>query len=712
MNRTIFVVLSVSIGTAMAVVGCRTSQEARGTNVGTVERKQLSDVPGNLSGSVFDQNGMPLKGVKVTAGSESDGSTKTVYTNDAGDFRFIGLTPGIFAVTATSPGLSSVRPNNVVISNTLIAESIFFVMEVRTQEQAFSVVEKAPVLRIAKAKTVEVFECEFLNNLPLENRTELQGVLANQLAGAVGSQSTQQFRGGSSNQNSYQLEGFQTNDASGGRGQIITYRTVAALEMPTGGYGAESPDAERYGAVTHNPFMSAVENPLSTFSIDVDTASYANVRRFLDTGKLPPAGAVRVEELVNYFKYSHPTPKADEVFATSMELSACPWNPEARLLRIGIRGMDVPAGKRVPSNLVFLIDVSGSMAAYDKLPLVQDSLRHLVTQLNPEDRVAIVVYAGAAGAVLPSTAARRRADILHAINNLSAGGSTNGGEGIALAYKIAQENFIKDGNNRVFIATDGDFNVGVTSESELVSLVEKEAKKGVFLSVLGFGTGNLNDSMMEQLADRGDGNHSYIDTIEEGKRVLGANLTGTMLTIAKDVKLQIEWNPARVGAYRLVGYENRMLAKEDFNDDGKDAGDLGSGHTVTALYEVLAPGAAAKAVSEGRKVDELKYIRPAGGNYEGDDLLTLKVRYKAPRGGASSKREWTLADAPARESGTIDQRFATSVAMFGMLMRGTPTKAPVSYESVLALAESATNNDPERQSLVGLIRTARRLAKQ
>ena len=347
---------------------------------------------------------------------------------------------------------------------------------------------------------------------------------------------------------------------------------------------------ERYAKIDENPFLETARSPLSTFSIDVDTASYANVRRYLNDGQMPPKDAVRIEELVNYFEYDYPQPIGNQPFSVTTEVATAPWNQKHKIVSIGLQGKKVSMEDAPPSNLVFLLDVSGSMNAPDKLPLLKDSLKILVNQLTTKDRVAIVVYAGASGLVLDST--NNRGEILNALNNLNAGGSTNGGQGIKLAYQVALDNFIQGGINRVILATDGDFNVGLTSDNELVSLIETKRRTGIFLSVLGFGTGNTNDSMMEKLADKGNGNYAYIDSQTEARKALGEQVAGTLYTIAKDVKIQVEFNPAKIAGYRLIGYENRLLANRDFNDDKKDAGEIGAGHSVTALYEIVPAGQA------------------------------------------------------------------------------------------------------------------------
>jgi Ca-activated chloride channel family protein len=466
---------------------------------------------------------------------------------------------------------------------------------------------------------------------------------------------------------------------------------------------------EGYARIDESEFQNTTQHPLSTFSIDVDTASYANVRRFLSEGSLPPADAVRIEELVNYFPYAYAAPTGDAPFAVHTEVMGCPWEPAHRLVRIGLKAKEIPLAARPPGNLVFLIDVSGSMQMPSKLPLVKEALRLLVEQLDERDHVALVVYAGSAGLVLPSTSGERKEELLAAIERLEAGGSTNGGAGIELAYRIASERFRPGGTNRVILATDGDFNVGTTSHAELTRLIEAKAKSGVFLTVLGFGTGNLEDDTMEQLSARGNGNYAYIDTINEARKALGEQLTGTLLTVAKDVKLQAEWNPARAAAYRLVGYENRLLAPEDFRDDAKDAGEIGAGHTVTALYEVVPAGAALP----GRPVDPLKYQRPREAAAASEELLTLKLRYKRPEGRESVPLELAVVDPGAPfAAASADSRFAAAVAAFGMVLRESPHRGTATFESVIAMAEDtgAANGDAHRREFVELARKARALA--
>jgi len=470
-------------------------------------------------------------------------------------------------------------------------------------------------------------------------------------------------------------------------------------------------NTEAYDAIRENAFLDAKANPLSTFSIDVDTASYANIRRFLNSDQLPPAGAVRIEELINYFPYNYPQPDPGVPFSVSIETARPPWAPEHELVRIGIKARELETKNRPASNLVFLVDVSGSMQPENKLPLLKRSLRALVENLGAEDRVAIAVYAGSSGMALPSTPGTDKKRILAALDRLVAGGSTNGAQGIKVAYETARENFLEEGNNRVILCTDGDFNVGVTSQSSLVKLIEKERASGVFLSVLGFGCGNLKDSTMEKLADKGNGNYAYIDSVNEGRKVLVEEMGGTLFTIAKDVKIQIEFNPARVAGYRLIGYEKRLLAKEDFNNDKKDAGEIGAGHSVTALYEVVPAG---KSLPGENSVDPLKYQTPppqeAG---ESDDLLTLKLRYKAPDGDTSKLIESPLkaTDPKDFDQATPDFQFAAAVAAFGMKLRNTPGSDDIAWKDIQSAAKRSLGEDPGsyRAEFLTLVEKAKRL---
>ena len=453
-------------------------------------------------------------------------------------------------------------------------------------------------------------------------------------------------------------------------------------------------NTEEYGRIVENRFVDPQREPLSTFGVDVDRASYALVRRFLDAGQAPPADAVRIEELINYFEYDYPAPQGNAPFSITTEIASCPWNEQHRLLRIGLQAERIDLEDLPANNLVFLLDVSGSMASPDKLPLLKSSLAMLVNNLRSDDSVAIVVYAGNAGLVLPPTPGTQKGRILDALDRLEAGGSTAGGQGIVLAYETARDNFLRGGNNRVILATDGDFNVGVSSDGELERLIEKERESGIFLSVLGFGTGNVKDSKMELLADKGNGNYAYIDGLSEAKKVLVSEMGGTLVTVAKDVKLQVEFNPAKVAAYRLIGYENRALRAEDFNDDKKDAGEIGAGHSVTALYEIVPPGVPDPSSS----VDPLKYqtnkaTSPARASAE---MATVKIRYKRPDGERSMLLSETVTDDGTKiEIASGDMRFAAAVAELGLLLRDSEFKGHSSFDDIERLARRSLGRDAE-----------------
>ena len=478
------------------------------------------------------------------------------------------------------------------------------------------------------------------------------------------------------------------------------------MDMGTAVFG------DRFDPIEDNAFVNVSQAPLSTFSIDVDTASYAKVRSMLNRHALPSPDSVRIEELLNYFHYDYPAPKDDHPFAASMEIAACPWNSEHRLARVGIKGREIETD-RPSSNIVFLLDVSGSMDEPNKLPLVIDGMKMLTDQLSENDKVAIVVYAGAAGLVLDSTRGDKKQDIVTALERLQAGGSTNGGQGIALAYDIARDNFVVGGTNRVILCSDGDFNVGVTGTDALVALATENAKSNVFLSILGFGTGNHNDAMMERVSNEANGNYAYIDNAAEAKKVLVEELGGTLVTIAKDVKIQIEFNPKEVDAYRLIGYENRILAAEDFNDDTKDAGEIGAGHTVTALYEVV-PAAKSKS-QEAPDIDELRYQQPAAFSKAANagEMLALKLRYKEPEGDTS-----TLIQFPVTDSGKgfqqtdRDFKFAASVAAFGMLLRNSPYSGTATMDRVLNMAREGALGDDYgyRTEFLALVERAQQLS--
>jgi len=463
-------------------------------------------------------------------------------------------------------------------------------------------------------------------------------------------------------------------------------------------------NSESYKHLVENVFRGVNKAPLSTFSIDVDRASYSNMRRFIEMGEQPPAEAIRIEELINYFTYDYPQPPAEDPFSINMELASSPWNKGHQIVQIGLQGKILPTENLPPSNLVFLIDVSGSMNSPNKLPLVKESFNLLIDQLREEDHVGIVVYAGAAGTVLEPISGSKKTTIGQAIANLEAGGSTAGGEGLRLAYALAAQHFKVGGNNRVIIATDGDFNVGESSDEAMEKLIEQKRKEGVYLTVLGYGMGNYKDSKLEILADKGNGNYAYIDDISEARKVLVNEFGGTLFTIAKDVKIQVEFNPAKVVAYRLIGYENRVMQDQDFNNDKKDAGELGSGHTVTALYEIIP----ADVKSTFYDIDTLKYqsnVKPL--SKHSDEIMTVKLRYKKPSEDASNLTVRTLAGPPAvfaEASGNF--QWACAVAGFGMLLRNSPNIRGFSFDQVIQVAENAKGDDREgyRTEFIDLVK--------
>ena len=502
---------------------------------------------------------------------------------------------------------------------------------------------------------------------------------------------------------------------------VVGYGTMKTKAV-TGAYVAVCPTAmydmdarmntEEYGRIQENGFKSVADAPLSTFSIDVDPASYSNMRRFINRGELPPADAIRTEELVNYFSYDYPKPTGNDPVKITVEAGTCTWNTAHRLVRIGLKAKEIPTEQLPASNLVFLIDVSGSMWGANRLDLVKSSLKLLVNNLRNKDKVAIVTYAGSAGVKLEATSGGDKQKIREAIDELTAGGSTAGGAGIHLAYQIAKKNFISDGNNRIILCSDGDFNVGVSSAEGLEQLIEKERKSGVHLTVLGYGMGNYKDKKIQVLAEKGNGNHAYIDNLQEANRVLVGEFGATLHTVAKDVKLQVEFNPSQVQAYRLIGYESRLLKDEDFNNDAKDAGDMGAGHTVTAFYEVIPAGVKNEYVG---KVDDLKYqkkekmtLKPTGS----DELLTVKLRYKASDKDVSRKMELPFVDNKG-DSVSSDFRFASAVAMFGQLLRDSDFKGTADYDKVIKLAKQGLNNDERgyRREFIRLVEAAKGLEK-
>ena len=613
---------------------------------------------GVVSGVVVDSSGNALIGARVELLAAQQ-IVQTTSTDRAGLFRFERVSPGTYDVRATTSAGSITNP--VVVSTGDTRPMRLVVGVPARQAEALGRPEVTAEMRVIDAAAA--------------NATAVAGSMAQPAAPPGPAQ-------------------MSFVDHSG---KIL---------------GPHQPfNTETYTKIDENGFHLVADDPLSTFSIDVDTASYSNVRRFLNDGSLPPADAVRIEELINYFRFDYGEPSEDHPFAVTTEVGPAPWAPSHRLVLVGLKARPVDADRRTPKNLVFLLDVSGSMSSPDKLPLVKTAMRMLTSTLTPADRVAIVVYAGASGVALPSTSGANKPRIEHAIAELQPGGSTNGAAGIRLAYDIAAQSYIRGGINRVILATDGDFNVGTTSEGELVRLIEEKRDRGVFLSVLGVGTGNLKDSTMEQLADRGNGNYAYLDSLHEARRVLIAEAGGTLDTVAKDVKIQVEFNPAKVGAYRLIGYENRILAHRDFNDDQKDAGEIGAGHTVTALYELVPPGEEAGVAA----VDPLRYQttpRPATSAASSTELLTVKLRYKRPTGDVSQLMSFPLRDRAG--SLTPNLGFAAAVAEFGMLLRGSEHAGTATWTSAAELARRFRGSDADgyRAEFVRLVELASALGAQ
>ncbi len=481
-------------------------------------------------------------------------------------------------------------------------------------------------------------------------------------------------------------------DAAVSQEAVVTGLAMPASQPPPGppnraGIG-EPTDTERYAELAPNPVIAAAAEPVSTFSIDVDTGAYSNARRFLVQGQLPPTDAVRIEEFINYFDYQYPTPDSlERPFSVSTELAKAPWNAGRWLLQVGLKGFEVPFEQLPASNLVFLLDVSGSMMEPNKLPLVKTALGMVVGKMRPQDTIAIVVYAGAAGLVLPATKGSDKATILAALDALEAGGSTNGGQGIQLAYQVAREHYVEGGVNRVILATDGDFNVGLVDQQDLEDLVTRERKSGIALTTLGFGQGNYNDQVAERLADLGNGNHAYIDSEREARKVLVQELGANLLTIAKDVKIQIEFNPAVVAEYRLIGYENRMLATEDFNNDAVDAGEIGAGHTVTAIYELTPVG------SQATRLPPLRYGDGSAAKGKADEIAFLKLRFKQPDAEQSELIEQAIAKPAQIGDGSVQLQFAAAVAAFGEALRGGKYLDGFSYAKIAELARRAESKD-------------------
>ena len=593
-----------------------------------------------------------------------------IDTDFDGKFIIIDIQPGTYDVEASYVGYEPQRHTGViilagkqnVINFQLSDDAVLLDLGVEIQEF------RVPLISMNNTTSGSTITSSNIRNLPTKNVNEIQATKAGISSRNGGEVSV---RGSRSNETVYFLDGIRVN------GNLIPQNETAR---------------ESYGKINENKFVNVQDESLSTFALDVDRAAYSNVRRFINTGELPPVDAVRIEEMINYFAYDYPAPKDNDILGVTTHLTDCPWNSGLKLLHVGVQSKKLNVDELPFSNLVFLIDVSGSMSSENKLPLVIASMKVLLNQLRSDDRVAIVTYAGRASVALPSTKAAEKQKILDALESLNAGGSTSGAQGIITAYNIALENFIPKGNNRIILATDGDFNVGLSDNAGLEKLIEEKKNSGVFLSVLGYGMGNYQDDKLQILADKGNGNHAYIDDIQEAIKVLGTEFGGTIHTLAKDVKFQIEFNPEKVEFYRLLGYENRMLDKEDFNNDAKDGGELGMGHQMTAIYELVIKGD-----SEGLlQVDPLKYQtkKKSKSNPFGDELATIKFRYKDPDSPKSKKWEQPIFDQWKGISETNEYvRFSTAVAYAGMLLRKLSTLDSRSYDKMLALASTSLGND-------------------
>ena len=620
----------------------------------------ISAKSGIISGKVTDiQTGEPLIGANIIIMNTNWGAA----TDVSGLFTIRTIPPGVYSLRASYVGYAPMTVTDIKLDP---GDSLYLEFKLKTDFTVSDVlvIDSKPVHEKPITNTLKVISSESIQRLP---NSTLDGITF--LAGGYEARFNQLH-------------------------QSAPWNT------------------EEYNTIVENEFLNAFSNPLSTFSIDVDAASYSNARRFIQDGQLPPKDAVRVEEFINYFDYDYPQPKDDHPFAVFTELGTCPWNENNYLLHVGIKGRELTDEERTNCNLVFLLDVSGSMEPENKLPLVKKAFKFLVNNLQDNDKISIVVYAGSAGLVLPTISGNEKSKITSALDNLHAGGSTAGGAGIQLAYKIAKENFIDGGNNRIILATDGDFNVGVSNTSELIEMIEKKRDEGIFLTILGFGMGNYKDGRLEELADKGNGNYYYIDNILEAKKVFDHDLMGTLFTIAKDVKMQIEFNPVKVAMYRLIGYENRLLKKEDFDDDKKDAGELGAGHTVTALYEIV-PAKTANTFEEREdlkyQISKLTYMAK-----NSDELLTLKLRYKPPKEDVSKLITSVVRDkVNSIESASKNFNFSAAVAGFAMLLRESKFKGNNDFSSIEELAVNSLGKDlyGYRDEFVSLVKRAKKLSE-
>lgn len=650
-----------------------------------------------LFGTVTDEIGDPVIGGNVKVLLDSNYITGTATDFD-GNYR-INVDPGTYNLEFSYVGYDPMLVQNVeVLLGTSVQVDNQFTQQRANLDEVVVVgykVEPMQVDETSQGMTLSSKDRKKLGRRSIKAITALSSGATKTAEGA-----NNRMRGGRGSQTQYIVDGIR----------------VTGVLIPEGGHYRQPvppSGSEDYRSFIENTFQLPQNEPLSTFGADVDVAAYANVRRFLNQGQVPPSDAVRTEELVNYFNYDYPQPKGKDPVSITTELGACPWNTDHQLLHIGLQAKALDVDNLPPSNLVFLIDVSGSMNGQNKLPLLKESYRLLVPQLRAQDKVSIVVYAGAAGTVLEPTSGDQKDTILAAINKLSAGGSTAGAAGILLAYQLAEKHFVKNGNNRIILATDGDFNVGTTANKSLEELVAEKRKTGIFLSVLGFGQGNYQDARMQSLAEKGNGNAAYIDNMLEARKVLVEEFGGTMYTVAKDVKLQVEFNPAQVAAYRLVGYESRLLAPEDFNDDKKDAGDMGSGHTVTALYEIIPAGSGSDFLP---RIDGLKYQTPANtnGNTNSKELATVRMKYKHPQDEKSQDKVEVAVNASSTAFAKTSEAFQWSAAVAGwsLLLKQSEYANTLDYATLIAAAEKARGKDDKgyRAEAIRLMETSRNLA--
>ncbi len=659
-----------------------------------------------IGGTVTDPGGGVIPGATVALETK-DAQPKvlaTKITSSEGKFRFDNIAPGHYRLTTSLQGFKTLSANITTVAGVSVT-NLTIVLEVGQLSEAVTVRAGTELVNTQSATVSSTLSTDQLNRLPTTSRNALNAVTF--LPGvSTGRDST--VNGLPQNSLNITLDGVSnTTIASDGFFAAAQARQDAVEAVTVQGARGET-----YARIVSNPFLRTADHPLSTFAADVDTASYTNVRRFLAKGQLPPPDAVRIEELVNYFKFSYPEPRGADPVSITTETGDCPWAPGHKLALIGLRAKRIADEDAPRRNITLLLDVSGSMQPIERLPLIKSALRMFVDTLRNEDRIAIVVYASASGLVLDATPGSRRQTIHDAIESLEAGGSTNGADGIQLAYRVARRNFVEGGINRVILATDGDFNVGITNRDDLTTLIERERKSGIFLSVLGVGSGNLKDATMEMLADKGNGHYAYLDSLQEARRVLVREGGATLETVAKDVKLQIEFNPAQIAAYRLIGYENRLMAARDFNDDAKDGGELGAGHTVTALYELI-PADVDGSIGASRRpaVDPLRYqvARPLVNQRYAEELLTVKVRYTAP-----SASESQLMEQPMRQGGAAPHvAFAAAVAEFGMLLRDyEPHARRWAALSSRVRGLSGAGSSADREAFSDLVETAAGLKKQ